>query len=102
MQDWIPSLAHKSKNTKTNTKIYTESHINDDNPDTYLHKKITHQFKTELVKARNKKNLTQEQLANLMHVKKNIINKYEQGNIVPNNIIINKLRKILGYNLPKN
>ncbi len=36
-----------------------------------------------------------------MNIKKSIINKYEQGTTIPNNTIINKLRKILGYNLPK-
>ena len=107
MQDWdrivLKKKSNKSKNVKTTAykKNYTEAHLIDDNPDTFKHKKITHQFKTELIKARNKKNITQEQLAKLMNIKKSIINKYEQGTTIPNNTIINKLRKILGYNLPK-
>ena len=106
MQDWdrivLKKKSNKSKNVKTVYKNnYTEAHLIDDNPDTFKHKKITHQFKTELIKARNKKNITQEQLAKLMNIKKSIINKYEQGTTIPNNTIINKLRKILGYNLPK-
>ena len=106
MQDWdrivLKKKSNKSKNVKTAyKKNYTEAHLIDENPDTFKHKKITHQFKTELIKARNKKNITQEQLAKLMNIKKSIINKYEQGTTIPNNTIINKLRKILGYNLPK-
>ena len=98
----LTKKSNKSKNVKTAyKKNYTEAHLIDENPDTFKHKKITHQFKTELIKARNKKNITQEQLAKLMNIKKSIINKYEQGTTIPNNTIINKLRKILGYNLPK-
>jgi len=98
----LTKKSNKSKNVKTACKKnYTEAHLIDENPDTFKHKKITHQFKTELIKARNSKNITQEQLAKLMNIKKSIINKYEQGTTIPNNTIINKLRKILGYNLPK-
>lgn len=45
--------------------------------------------------ARLGKKLTQEQLANQINERKNIINQYETGNVVPDNKIVNKLRKIL-------
>ena len=48
-----------------------------------------------LQSARTAKRLTQEQLANQINEKKNVINMYEVGNIVPDNKILNKLRKAL-------
>jgi len=48
-----------------------------------------------LQSARTARKLTQEQLANLINEKKNVINSYEVGNIVPDNKILNKLRRVL-------
>tara|TARA_Y100000389_G_scaffold184616_1_gene203234 strand:+ start:263 stop:601 length:339 start_codon:yes stop_codon:yes gene_type:complete len=48
-----------------------------------------------LQNARTSRKLTQEQLANQINEKKNVINSYEVGNIVPDNKILNKLRRIL-------
>lgn len=45
--------------------------------------------------ARAMKNLTQEQLANQINEKKLIINQYETGNVVPDQRILSKLRKVL-------
>ena len=48
-----------------------------------------------LQSARTARKLTQEQLANQINEKKNVINSYEVGNIVPDNKILNKLRRVL-------
>ena len=48
-----------------------------------------------LQSARLNAKLTQEQLANQIHEKKNLINSYENGNIVPDNKVLNKLRNKL-------
>lgn len=45
--------------------------------------------------ARLHSNLTQEQLANQINEKKNVINAYENGNVVPDNKVLNKLRNKL-------
>ena len=45
--------------------------------------------------ARTAKNLTQEQLANQINERKNLINQYENGNIVVDNKVLNKLRRVL-------
>lgn len=45
--------------------------------------------------ARTSRKMTQEQLANQINEKKNVINSYEIGNIVPDNKILNKLRRVL-------
>jgi ribosome-binding protein aMBF1 (putative translation factor) len=48
-----------------------------------------------LQSARVGKQLTQEQLAVQVNERKNVINQYELGNIVPDNSILNKLRRVL-------
>lgn len=45
--------------------------------------------------ARLSKNWTQEQLANQINERKNVINQYETGNVVPDQKIVSKLRKVL-------
>lgn len=61
----------------------------------FTHKKISFSFRTELKKERISKNMTQEELANAINVKKNIIIGYENGTIIPNIVIISKLKNIL-------
>lgn len=48
-----------------------------------------------LQNARTSRKMSQEQLANQINEKKNVINSYEVGNVVPDNKILNKLRKAL-------
>ena len=50
---------------------------------------------TILRNARTAKNLTQEQLANQINERRNVINQYEIGTLVADNKVLNKLRKIL-------
>ena len=47
-----------------------------------------------LQQARTKANMTQENLANKLNVRKNVITEYECGTCVPDNKILNKLRNI--------
>jgi ribosome-binding protein aMBF1 (putative translation factor) len=49
-----------------------------------------------LQNTRTIRKLTQEQLANQINEKKLVINQYEAGNVVPDNRVLNKLRKVLG------
>nr|QOI90473.1 hypothetical protein HWQ62_00337 [Pyramimonas orientalis virus] len=48
-----------------------------------------------LQSARLGKKLNQEQLGNQINERKNVINLYETGNVIPDNKILNKFRKIL-------
>ena len=48
-----------------------------------------------LLNARTSRKLTQEQLAHQINEKKLVINQYETGNVVPDNKILNKLRRVL-------
>jgi putative transcription factor len=48
-----------------------------------------------LQNARTARKLTQEQLANQINEKRLIINQYELGNVLPDNKVLNKLRRLL-------
>ncbi|CEP03932.1 HTH cro/C1-type domain-containing protein [Plasmodiophora brassicae] len=67
----------------------------------FHHKAITQDFKIALLKARQAKNLTQKQLAQLINEKQTVITDYETGRAIPNGQIIAKLNRVLGTILPK-
>lgn len=54
-----------------------------------------------LQNGRTIKNLTQKQLANSINETQKTINIYEQGNLVPDNKILQKLRKVLNIKFDK-
>jgi putative transcription factor len=64
-------------------------------------KRVGQSFKTELMKARQAKGLTQADLAKLISEKGSVINDYESGKAIPNGQIIQKLNRTLGVVLPK-
>lgn len=64
-------------------------------------KRVGQSFKTELMKARQAKGLTQADLAKLINEKGTVINEYESGKAIPNGQIIQKLNRALGVVLPK-
>ena len=65
------------------------------------HKKISIEQSRLISKTRLEKKMTQAQLANLINEKKEIINKYECGQAIIDNKIINKINKALKINIKK-
>ena len=61
--------------------------------------KISHDLKTNILKARNAKKLNQKQLALSINEKPDVITSYENGTAIPNNSIIMKMQKVLGVKL---
>tara|TARA_R110001599_G_scaffold101423_1_gene259409 strand:- start:335 stop:658 length:324 start_codon:yes stop_codon:yes gene_type:complete len=64
--------------------------------DTFKNKKVDANFSKKIIQSRNKKNLTQKQLAQMINVKPSVINEYESGKAIPNPAILNKLKRTLG------
>eukprot|EP00747_Dinoflagellata_sp_TGD_P169296 gnl/TRDRNA2_/TRDRNA2_197946_c0_seq1.p1 gnl/TRDRNA2_/TRDRNA2_197946_c0~~gnl/TRDRNA2_/TRDRNA2_197946_c0_seq1.p1 ORF type:complete len:189 (-),score=35.72 gnl/TRDRNA2_/TRDRNA2_197946_c0_seq1:91-657(-) len=62
---------------------------------------VSHSFKVALQKARQAKQMNQQQLAQAINERAQVINEYESGKAVPNGAIIQKLNKVLGVTLPK-
>jgi putative transcription factor len=75
-------------------KIEAESEV-------FKTKRVGQSFKTELMKARQAKNMTQADLAKLINEKSTVINEYESGKAIPNGQVIQKLNRALGCTLPK-
>jgi len=69
---------------------------NADSEDVISVQKLTHNFTLQLQQARQQKQLTQKQLANLCQLPETKIRDYENGNALPNQQDINKMSKELG------
>lgn len=65
------------------------------------HQKVTHDLKTSIMKARQSRNITQKDLATTLQISTKIVNEYESGKIVPDNLMISKFEKALGAKLPR-
>jgi putative transcription factor len=67
------------------------------------HEKVSMSLSKTIQQARIAKGFkTQKDLANAVGVKVDIINSYESGKIIPDNNIMQKLRRILGVRLKNN
>ena len=79
--------------------ILLEKEINEDS---YTAPKPNIEFKKEFQKARLLKKKSQADVAKSLNIKQNIINEYESGKKVPDNLTIAKLERLLGVKLPRN
>lgn len=105
-QDWkqvIINTQNKSKqtNSKTNVKkldsntqkmMKIEKKANNDE---LKHEKISNKLKTQIIQARNSKNLTQKQLANSINMPLQKISDIESGKAIYNAKDINKIKRYL-------
>ncbi len=73
----------------------------DENPETFKHDTVSHDFKLSLQQARLAKKMSQQQLASAINEKGSVVNEYESGKAIPNGAIISKLNRALGVRLPK-
>jgi len=86
----------KKKKNSNGQRFYKIDQENEN----FTHKKLSYNFRMQLMKARTSKNITQDKLAQIINVKKNIINNYENGSIIPDHTIIYKLERALNTKLP--
>jgi ribosome-binding protein aMBF1 (putative translation factor) len=105
-QDWkqvIINTQNKSKqtNSKTNVKkldsntqklMKIEKKANNDE---LKHEKISNKLRTQIIQARNSKNLTQKQLANSINMPLQKISDIESGKAIYNAKDINKIKRYL-------
>ena len=121
-QDWNDVVWRKNKssqNTIHNDKdapkpitVEKYRHKNNQKNDTNMRKleednenlaveRVSNDMKVEIQKARTAKKLTQKQLANMINEKPDVIQSYENGKAIPNQQVLNKLRRVLGIRLKK-
>lgn len=131
-QDWDPVILHKkgtkqtpqskdaqiAENVRNNTQSTFQPKYNasknTQNPSVSTHKynddeipkvkQISHDFKVNLMNARQAKGWTQKELAQRINEKQTLIAEYESGKAIPNPSIINKMERVLITRLrePKN
>lgn len=113
-QDWNPTILRKNNTQfkKKGTSVLKTSgrknaqrgqHANskmDDN-EYCPEKKVSHELKMQIQKARTGKKLTQKQLANQCNLTIKTIQDYENGKALPNPQILNKLNRVLGVKLAR-
>lgn len=86
----------KKKTTSSNKPEVNNMKSLDESTDGGKHKKINKVLCQHIRNGRTAKKLTQVQLANLICVKQQVINEYENGTAIPNNQILGNLEKKLG------
>ena len=101
-QNWDNVTWTKPKTTinqvntnRTSNRTFNE--LNSDDPPVF--KKISHSLRILLQKARTSKKLTKKELALKVNVKENVISDYENGKVIPDRTILNKLSTILKVKL---
>jgi ribosome-binding protein aMBF1 (putative translation factor) len=99
-QNWNTTVLRKDK-PKSKQANFTKPRGDVTQDDEKPFKKIGHDFKLALCKARTTKGLTQKELALKVNVTPTVIQSYESGKVIPNGELINKFNRILGVKLPK-
>ena len=104
-QDTTPIVWKKGTNNKNNTtdrKIKNSGKnmrkLEEENEE-LSHSKISTNIKMEIQKARVGKKMSQKELANKINEKVEVIQSYENGKAIPDNRILQKLRRVLGIRL---
>ena len=102
-QDWKP-LVFQKKVESTGTSFHHQQgfkkklNLLDDNPEP---PKTLKEFGKKISQARNILKLTQIDLGKKINIQANIIQKYETGDVVPDDNILSKICKALNLKKPK-
>lgn len=105
-QDWKPIVFGSSKKTKSKETVTVAKQSGAkqnknatlrkmDDPD-YVPQKIPRDLQIQIIQARQAKKMTQKQLAIQCNLHESIIKSYENGDVVANQQILNKIGKALG------
>jgi ribosome-binding protein aMBF1 (putative translation factor) len=83
------------------TKGMDEIHKNrklDETTDAQKHNKISLETSKAIIAARCQKKYSQDQLAKLLNIKKQVIVEYETGKAILNKQLLSRIKKVLGIN----
>ena len=106
-QDWNQIILHKPKTEKekkasrsAHVEVSKESKIDKDSEST-AHTTVSKSLSQQITQARLAKNMKQTEVANKINVPVNVIQSYENGKAIPDNNVLQKLRKLFGCKLQK-
>ncbi|XP_051135560.1 multiprotein-bridging factor 1b-like [Andrographis paniculata] len=91
----------KKSNAGTNKAALKVLNIKklDEDTENLTHEKVPSELKKAIMQARMNKKLTQSELAKMINEKPQVIQEYESGKAIPNQLILSKLEKALGVKL---
>ena len=89
-QDWEPVILTKQSKDKPKQ-----------NNDEVAIREMTYSIQKAIQQARLACKMSQKELATKLQVQISVINDYENGKAVPNNLFISKIEKALGTKLPR-
>jgi len=90
-QDWEPVILTKPSKDKPKQVHNDEVAI----------REMTHSIQKAIQQARLACKMSQKELATKLQVQLSVINDYENGKAVPNNLFISKIEKALNTKLPR-
>jgi ribosome-binding protein aMBF1 (putative translation factor) len=90
-QDWEPVVWKKEPQGEKKKQIQDEVAI----------REMTHSLQKAIQQARLACKMSQKELATKLQVQISVINDYENGKAVPNNLFISKIEKALNTKLPR-
>ena len=64
--------------------------------ETFKHATVSLSLSKQIAQARNNAKMTQKELDQRLNLPPNTIKHYEQGTIIPNKVVINNIKKVLG------
>ena len=101
-QDWETVVLKKNPLPPINIKNGGEiKSKNEESGDIKKPAKITTELKIAIQQARLNNKLSQKDLASMMCCQQSLINQYESGKAIPDNLFISKLEKKLRTKLPR-
>lgn len=99
-QDWNPVVLRKRPTPINQVSPDVSREVKIEREEIGTHEKVSMSLAKTIQQARIAKGFkTQKDLANAVGVKVDIINGYESGNMIPDNTLMQKLRKVLGVKL---
>jgi ribosome-binding protein aMBF1 (putative translation factor) len=66
--------------------------------ETFKHATVSLSLSKQIAQARNNAKMTQKELDQRLNLPANTVKQYEQGSIIPNKMVINNIKKVLGEN----
>jgi ribosome-binding protein aMBF1 (putative translation factor) len=64
--------------------------------ETFKHPVVSLSLSKQIAQARNEAKMTQKQLDQRLNLPSNTVKQYESGTIIPNKMVINNIKKVLG------
>lgn len=100
-KDGPAPITVKKYQQKNNNKSTTNMKKLEEDTENLAVERVSNDIKVEIQKARTAKKLTQKQLATMINERQDVIQSYENGKAIPNQQVLNKLRRALGIRLKK-